>query len=143
MLVSRAALVGHRPLFSSCTTRGHYGRSQIGYNALRDLLLRQLEEIGLPRSSFGTHSLRAGGATMAANIAVELGIPDRLWHEHGGWRSVQAAQGYVVTSRELKLKTTRSMLCVLLDGGLPAGAHGPPPPLIHLPRTGGYQDENV
>ena len=88
LLLSRAALVGHRPLFSFCTAKGHYGRSQIGYSALRDLLLRQLEEIGLPRSSSGTHSLHAGGATMAANIAVELGIPDRLWHEHGGWRSV-------------------------------------------------------
>ena len=80
---------------------------------------------------------------MAANIAVELGIPDRLWHEHGGWRSVQAAQGYVVTSRDLKLKTTRSMLRVLSDGGLPAGAHGPPPPFVHSPRREGCQDENV
>ena len=37
------------------------------------------------------HSLRAGGATSAANV----GIPDRLFKRHGRWASENAKDGYV------------------------------------------------
>lgn len=95
----QGALEGHRPPISECTTRGHYGNAQIDYRTLQHMLLRTLEGIGpFSRSFFGTHPLRAEGATVAANIPAEFGSPDPLWQQHGGWRSVQAAQGYVLTS---------------------------------------------
>ena len=51
-------------------------------------MLKLFERIGLPSAMFGTHSCRAGGATLAAN----LGIPGRLWMEHGGWAIQDGAQ---------------------------------------------------
>ena len=57
--------------------------------------------------NFGLHSLRAGGATLAANS----GVPDRLWMEHGGWRSFRSAVGYVKTSSEVKASVTNAMFC--------------------------------
>ncbi|KAL5497418.1 hypothetical protein EMCRGX_G013885 [Ephydatia muelleri] len=40
------------------------------------------------------HSLRAGGATAAANA----GVPDRLFKRHGRWKSESAKDGYVKDS---------------------------------------------
>lgn len=105
MLMSKAFLYCHRPLFSACAQNGDYKRSAIAYTTLRKYMLAAFQRIGLPAASFGTHSCRAGGATLAAN----LGIPDRLWMEHGGWRSERAARGYVKTSRQGKLIVTQEM----------------------------------
>ncbi|GAQ87894.1 hypothetical protein KFL_003850140, partial [Klebsormidium nitens] len=49
--------------------------------------------LGLDPDQYATHSGRRGGATRAANVDV----PDRLFKEHGGWRSERAKDGYVVT----------------------------------------------
>ena len=40
----------------------------------------------------GTHSLRSGGASAAANA----GVPDRLFKRHGRWLSDSAKDGYVI-----------------------------------------------
>ena len=48
-----------------------------------------LESIGLDRRNFGLHSLRASGATAAANA----GICDRLLKKHGIYGA--AKDGYV------------------------------------------------
>ena len=56
-----------------------------------ELLLEQLTAIGLESKQFGLHSVRAGGATAAANA----GVPDRLFKRHGHWRSENAKDGYV------------------------------------------------
>lgn len=40
---------------------------------------------------FGLHSLRLGGATLAAN----LGVPDRLFKQHGQWKSENVQDGYI------------------------------------------------
>ncbi|CAL8465739.1 g5275 [Coccomyxa elongata] len=44
-----------------------YGEQPISYSCLRGMLLAAIADIGLPVEAFGTHSLRAGGATLAAN----------------------------------------------------------------------------
>ncbi|CAL8472192.1 g11734 [Coccomyxa elongata] len=44
-----------------------YGAQPISYSCLRGMLLAAIADIGLPVEAFGTHSLRAGGATLAAN----------------------------------------------------------------------------
>ena len=40
---------------------------QISYSCLRDLFRKKLDYLGFAVSGFGLHSLRAGGATAAAN----------------------------------------------------------------------------
>lgn len=96
------------------------------------MLLHKLEEVGRSPTPFGTHLLWAGGAPIAANIAVQLGIPNRLWQEHGGWRSIRSTQGHVANNRELKLKMYRTMLHALAIVALPVGAHGPLLPFVYL-----------
>ena len=56
---------------------------RITYCTLRELFRKKLVELGLPPDRFGLHSLRAGGATAAANA----GVQDRLFKRHGRWRS--------------------------------------------------------
>ena len=46
-------------------------------------MLDALYKIGLNSKKFGLHSLRAGGATAAAN----LGVSDGLFQKHGRWKS--------------------------------------------------------
>ncbi|CAL8467227.1 g6763 [Coccomyxa elongata] len=56
-----------------------YGAQPISYSCLRGMLLAAIADIGLPVEAFGTHSLRAGGATLAANqdhTAQQRGRPN-------------------------------------------------------------------
>ena len=98
LLMGHAGLAdGDRPLFSAVSVHEGqevYGSTTISYQSLRKGVLEVFREVGLPAQKFGLHSLRAGGATLAANS----GVSDRLWMEHGGWRSFRSAVGYVKTS---------------------------------------------
>ena len=109
LLLQRAGLTGtSRPLFSAVSVRDGvemYGNTPASYQYLRRGILEAFEAVGLPAKEFGLHSLRAGGATQAAN----QGIPDRLWMEHGGWKSQRSAFGYVKTSSEVKAGVTQAM----------------------------------
>ena len=42
---------------------------QLGYSTLHELF-KKLVEMGYPAEQFGLHSLRAGGATAAANAGI-------------------------------------------------------------------------
>ena len=64
-----------------------------------------LQAVGLDTKQFGLHSLRAGGATAAANA----GVPDRLFKRHGRWRSENAKDGYVKDSVAERLSVTRKI----------------------------------
>ena len=109
LLLQRAGLEGSsRPLFSAvsvCDGVEVYGNTPASYQYLRRGVLEAFEAVGLPAKQFGLHSLRAGGATQAAN----QGIPDRLWMEHGGWKSQRSAFAYVKTSSEVKASVTQAM----------------------------------
>ena len=98
LLIQNAGLVdGSRPLFFAVSLHEGqevYGSTPISYQSLRKGVLEAFQEVGLPVQKFGLHSLRAGGAALAANS----GVSDRLWMEHGGWRSFRSAVGYVKTS---------------------------------------------
>ena len=63
----------------------------ISYGSIRDAFRRDLKSIGADPSKFGLHSLRSGGATMAANNGVSYGV----FQQHGRWMSVQAKYTYV------------------------------------------------
>ena len=47
----------------------------ISYTCLRDLFKKKLKDLGYQPDEFGLHSLRAGGASAAANA----GVPNRLF----------------------------------------------------------------
>jgi hypothetical protein len=105
-LVNRAGLAGQqRPLLAEGRTPQTYGSQPMRYVVRRARLLHAYSRAGLDTSQLGTHSLRAGGATCAANA----GVPFELWKEDGGWRSAAAAQGYVLTSDAQLARVTRSM----------------------------------
>ena len=61
--------------------------------------------LGLDPADYGTHSGRRGGATRAANVDV----PDRLFKEHGSWKSERAKDGYVVSKLQSRLSVTANM----------------------------------
>lgn len=58
--------------------------------------------LGLNPVEFSTHSGRRGGASRAANVD----IPDRLFKEHGRWRSERTKDGYVVSKLQARLSVT-------------------------------------
>ena len=70
-----------------------------------DLLLEKLSAVGLDAKKYGFHSLRAGGATAAANA----GVPDRLFKRHGRWRSENAKDGYVKDSLKNRLSVSKNI----------------------------------
>ena len=77
----------------------------LSYTRVRELVLEKLTKIGLDASKFGLHSLRAGGASAAANA----GIPDRWFKRHGRWRSENAKDGYVKDCLEDRLQVSRNL----------------------------------
>ena len=93
----------------SLSVRGHevYGSTPISYQPLRRGMLKVFQEVGLPKEKFGTHSMRSGGATLAANS----GVRDSLWMKHRGWKSYKSAVGYVETSSEAKASVTNAIFC--------------------------------
>ncbi len=85
------------------TLRG--GGSKMTYTRVRELVLQKLAALGLEVSRYGLHSLRAGGATAAANA----GVPDRLFKRHGRWKSETAKDGYVKDSMATRLEVSKSL----------------------------------
>ena len=77
----------------------------LSYTRLRELLLEKVAQLGFDPALFGMHSLRAGGATAAANAGVE----DRLFKRHGRWKSESAKDGYVKDSLERRLKVSKGL----------------------------------
>ncbi|KAL5499334.1 hypothetical protein EMCRGX_G010728 [Ephydatia muelleri] len=75
----------------------------LSYTTLRELLVETLAQLGFDPALFGMHSLRAGGATAAANAGVE---EDRLFKRHGRWKSESAKDGYVKDSLDRRLKVS-------------------------------------
>lgn len=53
--------------------------------------------------NIGLHSLRAGGATVAANSSVDESCLKR----HGRWKSESAKDGYIVDSVEKRLRVSK------------------------------------
>ena len=124
-LILAGRLTGPRPVFADAYGTG-FLLTPLPYHRARELMLAKFTVIGLAASHFGTHSLRAGGATLAAN----LGVDDKLWMEHGGWRSQSAALGYVRTSVAAKLSVTTAM-----RGGIPAPPRSSAPSIPLVPST--------
>ena len=67
------------------------GSVPLSYTRAREIVLSAFDSIGLPKQDYGLHSLRAGGASGAANA----GVPDRLFKRRGRWKSDKAKDGYI------------------------------------------------
>ena len=78
----------------------------LSYIRLRELLLSNyISQLGYDPTLFSMLSLRAGGATAAANAGVE----DRLFKRHGRWTSETAKDGYVKDSVERRLEVSKQL----------------------------------
>ena len=75
------------------------------YSVCRDALITVVKGIGLDPKLYSLHSFRAGGATSAAKSQV----PDRLFKNHGRWRSECCKDSYVEESLENKLFVTMNL----------------------------------
>lgn len=83
---------------------------QLGYPQARYHVLAQLAlhfELSQKEaaSRFGLHSLRSGGATLCAVHEVD----ERLFQEHGGWRSKEAMHNYIQESLQHRMAPTAAM----------------------------------
>ena len=63
----------------------------LSYSSTRAIILNALSSVGESEVFFGTHSMRAGGASAAANG----GVLDRLFKKHGRWVSERSKDRYV------------------------------------------------
>ena len=79
-------------------------RSKLSYSRVRELVKEAFKDC-IDSTLIGVHSLRAGGASEAANN----GIPDRLFNRHGRWLSEKAKDGYVKDDPKERLSVTRSL----------------------------------
>ena len=94
-----------RPIFRSrniCSLIYKY--KPLSYTRTRECVVSRLKEV-CGELNIGLHSLRAGGATEAANSQVN----ERCWKRHGRWKSDSAKDGYVADSLDKRLEVTRHL----------------------------------
>ena len=106
--LDRAGLSCDSPLFCqlSKTKCGYKPRSKgLSYSRLRELVLEAFKDIVPDISAIGTHSLRSGRATAAA----DAGVPDRLFKRHGRWASESAKDRYVQDSLSSRLSVSKAL----------------------------------
>jgi integrase len=84
----------------------HASNKAINYNTVRDLIKEYAVKLGHKASSFGTHSLRSGGSSSAANG----GVSDRMFQRHGRWASSGARDGYIKDCMVSRLAVTKNMV---------------------------------
>ena len=77
----------------------------LSYSRSRELVLEAFKDNVPDISAIGTHSLRSGWVTAAANA----GVPDRLFKRHGRWVSESAKDGYVQNSLPSRLSVSKAL----------------------------------
>lgn len=95
------------PLFralSSSRSTSKVRRQGLSYSRAREIVKDAFKDI-TDVSYISLHSLRAGGATAAANA----GINDRLFKRHGRWLSENAKDGYVKDNFQSLLSVSKSL----------------------------------
>ena len=68
-------------------------------------MLETFKDFAPDISAIGTHSLRSGGATAAANA----GVPDRPFKRHGSWASESAKDGCVQDFLSSRLSVSKAL----------------------------------
>ena len=68
------------------------------------MVRKLLKSVGLKPELYGLHSIRSGGASLAA----ALGLPDRLIMCHGGWGSESSKNRYIKETKAALLEVSKS-----------------------------------
>ena len=77
----------------------------ISYSRIRENFIKVLKAVNLDWRKYGLHSLRSGGASLAAFN----GVSDRLFKRHGRWKSDRAKDGYIEDSLESLLSVSKNL----------------------------------
>ena len=77
----------------------------ISYSRIRENFFKVLKAVNLVWRKYGLHSLRSGGASLAAYN----GVSDRLFKRHGRWKSDRAKDGYIKDRLESLLSATKNL----------------------------------
>jgi len=74
----------------------------ISYTRVYDIFHEHLSKLKIDSSSYGLHSFRSGGASVAANN----GVSDRQISKHGRWSTEVARNGYIKDNKKRRLDVT-------------------------------------
>ena len=77
----------------------------LSYTRMREIFIEAFSPFVNNIKEYGLHSLRAGGASAAANA----GVPDRLFKRHGRWKSETAKDGYVKDNFDERLFVSQNL----------------------------------
>lgn len=96
-----------RPLYKSKAAAKLISKNKhISYTRIKQCVLSKLKSIeGCSNLNMGLHSLRAGGATAAANA----GVNERCLKRHGRWKTDTAKDMYVKDALQKRLEITRRL----------------------------------
>lgn len=78
---------------------------KLSYTRARECILTKLKAVA-PTLNLGIHSLRASGASMAANAE---GVNERCLKRHGRWKTDTAKDGYIKDSLDKRLEITKCL----------------------------------
>lgn len=81
-----------------------YKNKPISYTRARETIVSRLREV-CGDINLGLHSLRSGGASMAARSSVN----ERCWKRHGRWKGDVSKDGYVEDTIEHRLEVTKKL----------------------------------
>ena len=94
-----------RPIFrSSGVAKLIYKNKKMSYTSARENIVRRLKIVA-PSLNLGLHSLRSGGATMAAMSDVS----ERCIKRHGRWKSDLSKDGYIDDTFDKRLAVSKSL----------------------------------
>ncbi|XP_033746544.1 uncharacterized protein LOC117331775 [Pecten maximus] len=77
----------------------------MSYSRFREHFKEVFSDFVADIKCYGLHSLRAGGASAAANC----GIPDRMFKRHGRWKSETAKDGYIKDNFDERLSVSQHL----------------------------------
>ena len=106
-LLAEGDYSGHQLLFGRIrkSSGRRVIRGAMSYSRARELIHDALSRTGVDPASYGLHSLRSGGASVAA----AAGVPDRLIQRQGGWRSEVAMRAYFSESLPAMLSVSKAL----------------------------------
>ena len=95
-----------KPMFRTKRKCGVISKNKrLSYTRTKETVKNRLKNVTHNRN-IGLHSLRAGGATAAANSSV---VSERCWKRHGRWKSDSAKDGYIDDSLKKRLKVSECL----------------------------------
>ena len=78
---------------------------KLNYSRARECIVKKLKLVA-PELDLGIHSLRASGASTAANAE---GVNEKCLKRHGRWKTDVAKDGYIKDSLSKKLSISKTL----------------------------------